>query len=435
MLHRPQRFRGNVLGSLHRGTQGSPQDVYRSVYVPVVVRTTIRTRPLPIRERKVFVVETTITTRFCCRRPLTDLKQLTLMFETLELQYLNKLVKGKIGDLPSPQAFHTLKIQRFGDDGIKAFTQVGSNLVVPVLTLVGDMPIQPRKSSDTPPPIVRTLNFARKTFVEGSQFFQRAFEKLWRVFLFAGAKCQVGFHSEVYPYALTCSRTGFGCRSICNHVKPIRPNTISKDLDIANFTVRVAMLMEREPTFVELQALLTVVPRFERKSNTPFFKKVRRLELRRTIAVFAFELWKSTQSGKASLIGGVDTDNHSVKRITRYPCPLPMRPFEQLRQVRLKAVPTGILTVNAVIALLKFEEVIVNIPQVVEHVPQAHILWMFAYLVFIRSAMLFLFFPFSHGVSRITSLTPVLWVGPTRYQAVTQYMSVQRDTFIKPQFG
>ena len=371
------------------------------------------------------------------------------MFETLELQYLNKLVKGKIGDLPSPQAFHTRKIQRLGDDGIKAFTQVGSNLVVPVLTLVGDMPIQPRKSSDTPPPIVRTLNFARKTFVEGAQFFQRAFEKLWRVFLFAGAKCQVGFHAGfglgidqihslyyiVYPYALTCSRIRFGCGSICNHVKPIRPNTISKDLDIANFTVIVAMLMERKPTFVELQALLTGIPGFQRKPDTPFFKKVRRLELRRTIAVFAFELWKSTKSGKESLIGGVDTDNHSVKGIPRYPCPLPMRPFEQLRQVRLKAVPTGILTVNAVIALLKFEEVIVNIAQVVEHVPQAHILWMFAYLVFIRSAMLFLFFPFSHGVSRITSLTPVLWVGPTRYQAVTQYMSVQRDIFIKPQFG
>ena len=357
------------------------------------------------------------------------------MFDALILQYLNKLVKGKIGDFASPKPFHTVKVQRFGDDRIKPFAQVSSNLVVPVFALVGDMPMQTSKLSDSTPPIPGAFDLPANCFVEGSQFFQRAFQKLWRVFLFAGAKCQVGFHPEVYSYALTCSRTGFGCGSVCNHVKPIRPNTISKDLDIANFTVRVAMLMEREPTFVELQALLTVVPRFERKSNTPFFKKVRRLELRRTIAVFAFELWKSTQSGKASLIGGVDTDNHSVKRITRYPCPLPMRPFEQLRQVRLKAVPTGILTVNAVIALLKFEEVIVNIPQVVEHVPQAHILWMFAYLVFIRSAMLFLFFPFSHGVSRITSLTPVLWVGPTRYQAVTQYMSVQRDTFIKPQFG
>ena len=218
------------------------------------------------------------------------------MFDALILQYLNKLVKGKIGDFPSPQPFHTRKIQRFGDDGIKAFTKFRSDLVVPVLTLVGDMPIQPRKLSDATPPIPGAFDLPAHCFVEGSQFFQRAFQKLWRVFLFAGAKCQVGFHAEVYPYALTCSRTGFGCGSICNHVKPIRPNTIPKDLDIANFTVPVAVLVKREPAFVELEALLRVVPGFERKSNPSCFKEIRRLELRRTIAIFTLELWKSTES-------------------------------------------------------------------------------------------------------------------------------------------
>ena len=59
------------------------------------------------------------------------------MFDALILQYLNKLVKGKIGDFASPQPFHTVKVQRFGNEGIKPFAEIGSDLVVPVLTLVG----------------------------------------------------------------------------------------------------------------------------------------------------------------------------------------------------------------------------------------------------------------------------------------------------------
>ncbi len=64
-------------------------------------------------------METTIATGFRCSRPLPDLNKLTLMFETLELQNLNKLPKGKIGDFASPEAFHTRKVQRFGRDKVK----------------------------------------------------------------------------------------------------------------------------------------------------------------------------------------------------------------------------------------------------------------------------------------------------------------------------
>ena len=47
----------------------------------------------------------TIGTRFGSRAmsPLTDLTQLTIMFDTLGLQYLNKLVhQGEVGDFASP---------------------------------------------------------------------------------------------------------------------------------------------------------------------------------------------------------------------------------------------------------------------------------------------------------------------------------------------
>ena len=64
------------------------------------------------------------------------------MFDALILQYLNKLVKGEIGDFPSPQAFHPIKVQRLGNDRIKPFAQVGSNLVVRVGWLYADTTVQ-----------------------------------------------------------------------------------------------------------------------------------------------------------------------------------------------------------------------------------------------------------------------------------------------------
>ena len=41
------------------------------------------------------------------------------MFQRLELKNLNKLVEGEVGDFPSPEAFHTRKVQRFGRDKVK----------------------------------------------------------------------------------------------------------------------------------------------------------------------------------------------------------------------------------------------------------------------------------------------------------------------------
>ena len=356
------------------------------------------------------------------------------MFDALILQYLNKLPKGKIGDFASPQAFHAVKVQRLGNDRIKPLAQVGSDLVVPVLALVGDMPIQPRKLSDTPPPIVRTFYLSADCFVKCSKFFQGVFQKLWRLFLFAVAKCQVSLHAEVYSYALTCSRIGFGCRGICNYVKPIGSNAIPKDLDIANFTVPVVMLVKREPAFVELEAVLTVVPRFERKPDTSLFKEIRRLELRRTIAVFTLELWKSAKSVKEPVISDMDTDNHSVKRIPRYPSPVLMRPFEQLRQVRLQAETPGIFAVSTVISLLQRKKVVMDICKVIKHVAETHILWVFAQLELVCSAILFLF-SVSHGVSRITPLSPVKWEETdTLPSGNASHVGFQRDTSIKPQF-
>ena len=132
------------------------------------------------------------------------------MFETFELQNLNKLIKGEVGDFPAPQAFHTVKVQRLGNERIKPSTQVSRPFVMPVFTLGRDVPIQPCELTDTSPPIVRTFDLTAKCLTEGSQFFQGMFQELWRVYLLTCAERQIGIQAEIYPYALTCSRIGFG---------------------------------------------------------------------------------------------------------------------------------------------------------------------------------------------------------------------------------
>ena len=152
----------------------------------------------------------TIATRFRCRSPLTGLTQLTLMFLTLILQYLNKLVEGKIGDFTSPQAFHTVKVQGFNRNGIKLLTKFGRQLPVKVFALVRDLPIEVRDLPHTPPPTVRTFDFTRKVFVERLKFVQGLFQRLWVLDFLTRAQCQVRvFHAEVCPNALTCCRQWF----------------------------------------------------------------------------------------------------------------------------------------------------------------------------------------------------------------------------------
>ena len=358
------------------------------------------------------------------------------MFETFELQNLNKLVKGEVRDFPSPQAFHTVKIQRLGGEGIKPFAQVCSTLVMPVFALVADVPIEPCEFTDTSPPIARTFLFPTQCLTQCSQFVQGVFQELWRVYLLTCAERQIGIQAEVYPYALTCSRIGVGRGIVSYNIHPKCANCVAKDLEIADISIPFTVLVKRKPTFLKLKGVRGFVPRFERESDTPFFYEIRRLELGRTVSVFAFELRQSAKSVKKAIIGDVDTDNHFIKRVAGYPRPMLVCTLKQLRQVGLKAEASSILTINTVISLFQCQEVVVDIAKIVKHIAQAHVFRMFAYLIFIRSASAFLFSIslFCHWISRITSLTPNQWVADTLPSGNAGYVC-QRDTSIKPQFA
>ena len=182
------------------------------------------------------------------------------MFETLVFQYLNKLSESKIGEFASPEAFHAVKVQRLGRNKGKPSAEVGGKFEMPISALVGDMPIKFCELTDSTPPIVRAFHFTRNAFVEISEFGQGLFQKLRVLDFFASVECQIGIHTEVCAYAFTCSGQHFFRRLICHDIEPIRSNTITKDLEITDVPVPIAMLMERKPAFIELEKLEKIRP-------------------------------------------------------------------------------------------------------------------------------------------------------------------------------
>ena len=154
------------------------------------------------------------------------------------------------------------------------------------------------------------------------------------------------------------------------------------------------------------QYLNELVEGKERETDTPFFKEIARLKFRRPQFSASF-VFRATcpRNIKKPFKPTVKIDNHSVKGIARYPSPVLVCAFEHIRQMWLQTETSCILAEPAVIAVLKFEKVIVDITQVVKHIAKTHILRVFTHLIFIRATMLF-FLSLFHGYSRITSLTP-----------------------------
>ena len=364
----------------------------------------------------------TFRARFRRRNPLPNLKELTLMFDTLILQYLNKLVKSKVRDFTSPEAFHSLKVQCLGDNVVKLTTQVSGAFVVPISALIRDFHVKPCELTDSTPPIARPFLLATHGFIEFSEFVQGLFQGLWMLNLLTGAQCQIGFHAKVYPYAFTCSGQHFWGGVICHNIEPIRAGSVPTDLDITDIAMPLTMLMEREVDFLILVELFrNRIPHSKRDTDTPLLKFIGIRELRRSIFITLFELRGTDASASLSLFEKikklfprkVQANNNSVKRVTGYPCPLSLGAVEQLRQVRLQAIPAGIFPIDAVISIFQSKEVIMHVAKFIEHIAQAHILRMLAYLIFVSS----------HSVTSYQFFNPFSVGWQTHYQAVMLRMS------------
>ena len=305
------------------------------------------------------------------------------MFDTLVLQQPNKLVKCQIGDFTSPKAFHSCQVQRFKSEPIKASTKVSRQFPMPIQALPTHLAIQPCYFPNSTPPIIRTFDFSRQALVEVAEAFQGLLEKLWTLYLFACRKRQICvLHTEICPYALSCSGHRFGGSVVCDDINPVFACVIAKDLDISNIAVPFAVLVKAIPNSMELQLSRLFVPYLERKTDTPFFKFVTRLKLRRPHLVFS-SLFGSTDLPtdspsvdirKEPLIARVNTNNHRVKRVTRYPRPVFLGSLKQLRQMRLQAITSEILSIPTAIALFKRQDVSLQVSKIIKHITKRLVL-------------------------------------------------------------
>ena len=183
------------------------------------------------------------------------------MFDTFILQYLNKLTECQVGDFTSPQAFHTVYVQRFKSECIKPLAEVGSEFPVPVKALPADFAIQYCQFPDRTPPVFRTFFLTRKALVEVAELFQGLLEKLWALYFLTRAKRQICvFHTEVCPNALTCRWQRFGRSIVCCDTKPVVSAIITLYRDLLNLAFPITMFVKCEWNWVSYPFSLVCIP-------------------------------------------------------------------------------------------------------------------------------------------------------------------------------
>ena len=342
-----------------------------------------------------------ITTRFRCRCPLTDLFEKTLMFDTLILQYLNKLVERKVGNFTSPKAFHTVKVQRFNRNRIKLLTEFACELPMKVFTLIANFPIQTCELSNTTPPTVRTFGFTRKAFVEGSQLLQGLFERLRVLLLFTRAKCQVSvFHTEICPNALTCCWQRFEVGIGRCYAKPIVATSITLDCDTTDSSMPLTVFMKRIRHFIKTP--LTFITLTECEGDTIVSEFVSALFKSDRLKLMArFDMRFTAEFIKEPLIRIINAFQLCLNRLGRQQLLMWMCGSFQIFGMFTHCSVVRIRQAVFVSLVLPLMEIGMHLPHIVKQVAKTYRIGLIVYLILIGF----------HGLSSIKSLTPFQWVG------------------------
>ena len=346
-------------------------------------------------------MKSAVATRFRCRSPLTDLEQLTPMFDTLILQYLNKLVERKIGDFTTPQAFHTLKVQGFNGNRIKLLTEFGSKLPMKIFALIADFPIQACELSHTPPPPVRTFFFTTQGFVERPKFVQVRFQRLWMLFLLTRAERQICvFHAEVCPNTLTRRWQRFRFYKVGDYIQPIVTTGISFDRDTTDVSIELTVLMERISNFI--LSPFTVIPFPEIEGEAIVFEKPTRLFEGEGLELMAFlDLRSTPEFLEKSVIRQVNASEFLLDGLTRQCFPMRVRRAFQLGYMQTHCLVARIRQSIFIPLTLPLMEVFMHLPHIVKQIAKPNT---------IRLSIKRIFVGF-HDVSHLTPLTPIEWVG------------------------
>lgn len=91
--------------------QSKPFDVDSCVHVSVEMIATMRAIPVALLEGEFRIDPTTNVARFAGRYPSVDFDDLSTSIAAHPFQDANELREGKVGNLPSPQALHSVEIQ------------------------------------------------------------------------------------------------------------------------------------------------------------------------------------------------------------------------------------------------------------------------------------------------------------------------------------
>ena len=317
------------------------------------------------------------------------------MFSTFILQYLNKLVEGKVGDLASPKPFHAVKVQGFKGNRIKLLTKFTCQLPVKIFALVADFPIQTCELPDTPPPTVRTFLFTRKFFVERPKFVQGVFQRFGVLYFLTRAKGQIRvFHAEVCPNAFTCCWQRSKICVCCCYAEPIVPAIVSFDCDTTDSSMPLAVFMKRIWHFIK--SPFTFIPLAKCQCNTvvsefiPSLFKSNRLKL-----MARFDMGFTPKFSKEPLIRIINAFQLCLDRLAWQHLPMWMCGSFQIFSMLTHCSVVGIRQAVFVSLVLPLMKICMHLPHIVKQVANADCIRLIANLIFVGF----------HGISRIASLT------------------------------
>lgn len=137
--------------------QSKPFDVDSCVHVSVEMIATMRAIPVALLEGEFRIDPTTNVARFAGRYPSVDFDDLSTSIAGHPFQDANELREGKVGNLPSPQALHSVEIQVLdADDGIFSNKAV-CQLEEPVPATVTDTLVYAPEIANRPLTVVATF--------------------------------------------------------------------------------------------------------------------------------------------------------------------------------------------------------------------------------------------------------------------------------------
>jgi len=186
-----------------------------------------------------------LTTCFGSCKPLVNLTNMLASFHCHPFQDVEKAVKGKVRNLPSPQSLHPAQVQRFEIHSVKSVAQSMSQFEEPISSSVGDSFIRFAQSMFRLFAILTAFLFSCQFSVASGDFSQTSFEELRTIDSSTVAANQECFESKIKPCRVS-GASGLRYELFLNATKhyPQLPHRIPLEIDGLDRTLYFARFDE-----------------------------------------------------------------------------------------------------------------------------------------------------------------------------------------------